>query len=134
MSLNVLVVDDSAVIRSVVKKSISMSGMDVREIHEAANGQEALKVLEDQWIDIVFADLNMPVMSGEELIKQMSKDNLLVSVPVVIVSSDRNQARIDGLKELGIRAYLRKPFRPENFKEVVTSVLNLSGEETGEGK
>ncbi len=80
-------------------------------------------MLSGQWIDIVFADLNMPEMSGAELVKKMAEDNLLVSIPVVIVSSERNQERIDELRQLGIRAYLRKPFRPESFREVVQEVL-----------
>lgn len=123
MSLRVLIVDDSAVIRAVVKKSIAMSGLQVAEVFEAANGLEALRVLEKDWIDIVFADLNMPEMNGQELVEKMAKDNLLVSIPVVIVSSDHSPARIDELKRLGIRAYLRKPFRPESFREVVGDVL-----------
>jgi two-component system chemotaxis response regulator CheY len=123
MGLSVLIVDDSAVIRSVVKKSIAMSGLEVKEVHEAASGREALEVLAGQWIDIVFADLNMPEMSGAELVQKMAEDNLLVSIPVVIVSSERNQSRIDELKRLGIRAYLRKPFRPESFRDVVSEVL-----------
>lgn len=127
MGLRVLVVDDSAIIRSVIKKSITLSGLDVSEIFEAANGLEALKVLADAWIDIIFADLNMPEMNGEELVKAMSKDNLLVSIPVVIVSSEPSQTRIDELKRLGIRAYLRKPFRPENFRDIVSTVLGISG-------
>lgn len=123
MGLSVLIVDDSAVIRSVVKKSIAMSGLEVKEVHEAASGREALEVLAARWIDIVFADLNMPEMSGAELVQKMAEDNLLVSIPVVIVSSERNQSRIDELKRLGIRAYLRKPFRPESFRDVVSEVL-----------
>lgn len=128
MSLTVLIVDDSSVIRAVVKKSISMSGLDVGQIYEAANGVEALAVLAQSWIDIVFADLNMPEMGGAELVQKMSQDNLLVSIPVVIVSSERNQERIDELKRLGIRAYLRKPFRPEGFRDVVRDVLGQGGE------
>jgi two-component system, chemotaxis family, chemotaxis protein CheY len=127
MSLTVLVVDDSAVIRTVVKKSIAMSGLEVGEIFEAANGLEALQVLNEKWIDIVFADLNMPEMNGVELVETMAKDNLLVSIPVVIVSSEQSQARIDELKRLGIRAYLRKPFRPEGFRDVVNEVISGAG-------
>jgi len=118
-----LIVEDSAVIRSVVKKSIGMSGLEVKEIHEAASGRQALEVLAGRWIDIVFADHNMPEMNGTGLGKKMAEDSLLVSIPGVVVSSERNQDRIDELKQLGIRAYLRKPFRPESFRDVVQDVL-----------
>lgn len=57
----------------------------------------------------------------------MSKDNLLVSIPVVMVSSDRSEARSARLKELGIRAYIKKPFRPESFRDVAQEVLESMG-------
>ncbi len=126
MSYRILVVDDSATIRAVIRRSIGMSGLEVAELHEAANGVEALKVLSEHWVDIVFADLNMPEMGGMELVEKMSQDSLLVSTPVVIVSSDHNQNTIDELKHRGIRAYIKKPFRPENFRDVVSDVLGLT--------
>jgi len=127
MSYSVLVVDDSRIVRTMVKKTISMSGMDVREIHEAENGKQALDVLAKEWVDIVFADLNMPEMSGVEMVDRMSEDNLLVSIPVVIVSSEHSEKRIEELKKRGIRAYIKKPFRPESFTDVVQDVLESVG-------
>lgn len=129
MSYNILVVDDSDIIRAIVKKSIAMSGLEVGQVFEAGNGVEALKVLGQNWIDIVFADINMPEMNGMELVEKMSEDHMLVSVPVVIVSTERNQSRIDELKQRGIRAYIKKPFRPENFRDVVNDVLGALGGE-----
>lgn len=123
MSYSVLVVDDSSIIRTMVRKSIAMAGLEINQIHEAANGQEAMAVLAANWIDIVFADLNMPEMNGVELVEKMAEDSVLTSIPVVIVSSEHSQARIDELMRRGIRAYIKKPFRPENFREVVANVL-----------
>ncbi len=127
MGYNILVVDDSAIIRKMVKKTISMSGMEVSSISEAGNGLEALKVLSENWIDLVFADIHMPEMTGVELVEKMSEDNMLVSIPVVIVSSDRSKTQMDRLKELGIRAYIKKPFRPENFRDTVAEVMETMG-------
>ncbi len=123
MSYSVLIVDDSSIVRAMVRKAITMAGLEVGEVHEAANGLEALEQLAAHWVDIVFADLNMPEMSGVELVEKMSQDSTLVSIPVVIVSSDHSQARIDELKRRGIRAYIKKPFRPEGFKGVVDELL-----------
>jgi len=123
MSYAILVVDDSSIVRTMVRKSIAMAGLPVAKVFEAANGREALEVLGRNWIDIVFADLNMPEMNGTELVEQMSRDAMLVSTPVVIVSSEQSQAKIDELKAKGIRAYIKKPFRPEGFREVVNEVL-----------
>lgn len=124
MSYSVLIVDDSSIVRAMVRKAITMAGLELGEVHEAANGREALQQLAAHWIDIVFADLNMPEMSGVELVEKMSQDATLVSIPVVIVSSDHSQARIDELKKRGIRAYIKKPFRPEGFKEIVEDLLS----------
>ncbi len=124
MGYSVLIVDDSAVVRSIVKKSMEMSGIEMSAVHEAGNGKEALAVLDNEWVDIVFADLNMPEMNGVELVQKMSEDSLLVSTPVVIISSERREKRIEELKKRGIRAYIKKPFRPENFATIVTDILD----------
>lgn len=126
MSYSILVVDDSEIVRKMVRKVIGMCGLEIGAIHEACNGLEAIEILSREWIDIVFADLHMPKMNGVELVRKMSENNLLVSIPVVIISSDRSQTRIDELKQHGIRAYIKKPFRPESFRDVVRDVLETA--------
>lgn len=123
MGHKILVVDDSAVIRKVVKKAIHISGLDTDSILEAGNGREALDLLQQEHFDIVLADLNMPVMSGQELIEAMSRDPRLAGIPVIVVSSDRNQARMEALMRHGVGAFLKKPFRPEEFREVIEEAL-----------
>jgi len=123
MSYTILIADDSAIVRAMVRKSIGMAGLPVGEVFEAANGKEALEILARSWVDIVFADLNMPEMGGTELVEKMSQDSMLVTTPVVIVSSEQSQVKIDELKAKGIRAYIKKPFRPEGFREVVDRIL-----------
>ena len=85
MAFNVLIVDDSETVRAVIVKTLEIGGVPVNEIHHAANGQEALEKLSKNWVDLVFADLNMPIMSGIEMIEEMSKDGIIESIPVVIV-------------------------------------------------
>jgi two-component system chemotaxis response regulator CheY len=132
MSYRVLIVDDSSVVRTMVKKAIQMAGLDVEEVHEAANGLEALQQLKSHWVDIVFTDLHMPVMNGMELVQSMARDGVLATTPVVVVSSDPSETRAEDLKRLGVRAYLRKPFRPEGFREVIEGLL--LGEEAGRAR
>ena len=114
MSYRVLIVDDSSVVRTMVKKAIQMAGLDVEEVHEAANGLEALERLRTNWVDIVFTDLHMPVMNGMELVQSMARDGVLATTPVVVVSSDPSETRAEDLRRLGVRAYLKKPFRPDS--------------------
>jgi two-component system chemotaxis response regulator CheY len=127
LSYTILVADDSAIVRSMVKKAIGMAGLDVGRVHEAANGREALALLQHTWVDVVFADINMPEMTGAELVRAMRDDPALAATPVVIVSSERSQARVDELRSAGARAYVKKPFRPEQFREVVESLLQGGG-------
>lgn len=126
MSHRILVVDDSPIIRTMVRKAIDMSGVGVSAVLEAGDGREALDVMAREQVDIVFADLNMPHMSGQEMVDRMDAEGLLASIPVVVVSSDRNEQRLAALRERGVRAFVRKPFRPEVFRDVFQDHLGGS--------
>ena len=123
MAYNVLIADDSIIIRKMVAKTLNISGLDIGEIYFAENGIQALNYLKEKWIDIVFADINMPEMNGIEMIERMCKEDLLNSIPVVIISTERNQERIEALKAMGVKAYMQKPFIPEEFSNVVRKLL-----------
>lgn len=123
MSYSILVVDDSPLIRKMMKRSLGLSSLQLGTIYEATNGKEALAVLEREWIDVVLADIHMPVMSGTELIELMSKDQIMGKIPVVVVSAERSEPAIEHLKKLGICAHLMKPFTPEQVLETVNHVL-----------
>jgi two-component system chemotaxis response regulator CheY len=123
MSYNILIVDDSKTIRSVIKKTLDIADVPVGDLYEAENGKEALDVMNSNWIDLIFADINMPVMTGIEMIKKMSEDNTLDKTPVIIVSTEGSKTRIDELLELGVKAYLRKPINPEELRNIVKEVM-----------
>ena len=123
MAFNVLLVDDSPAMRSFVRRVLTMAGFDVGKCLEAGNGQEALHLLRTEWIDVVLTDINMPVMDGEELARQLAADDVLRSVPILIVSTDCTQARIDRMLALGARGYVTKPFTPEVLGEQLEQVL-----------
>lgn len=123
MPFNALIVDDSKVTRSMIRKALTLSGIELGEVHEATNGREALAVLEAAWVDIVFADLNMPVMNGTEMMQEMARRDLIRNTPVVIVSTEGSQEKIDAMKKQGAQAYLTKPFTPEQMKEVIDRLL-----------
>lgn len=127
MAYNVLVVDDSKITRQVVKKAIRMSGIELGSLWEAGDGCDALRILGDEWVDVVFADINMPRMSGVELVARMAEDETLRHTPVVIISANRSADQIASLKALGVRGYLTKPFRPEQVGEVIHHLLGPSG-------
>jgi len=125
MALNILVVDDSETVRAVIRKTLDLARIPVDELYEAANGREALDILGDHWVDLVFSDINMPVMGGVEMIEKMCEDGLLKTVPVIVVSTEGSTTRIEQLKSKGVSAYIRKPFTPELIREVVNDVVGV---------
>ena len=127
MALNLLVVDDSETVRAVLAKTFELSGIDVGELHKAANGREALDILKDHWIDLIFSDINMPIMGGMEMIQQMQQDDVLRTIPVIVVSTEGSVTRIEQLKAQGVRAYIRKPFTPELVRAVVEDIIGPAG-------
>ena len=126
MSFNVLIVDDSATTRGIVKKVLQLSELPLGQVHEAANGLLALALLRRDWVDLVLADLNMPEMGGIELVEAMAKDPLLAAVPVVVVSSEGNQTVIDSLASKGTRGFIRKPCEPAMLRRVIEEALDAA--------
>ena len=125
MALNILIVDDSSLTRKAIKRIIDMLGLDVRQIFEAENGMEALKILSETKVDLVLADLNMPEMGGIEMIYRMRGNEATKDIPVVVVSTESSTTRIEGLLANGAKAYLHKPFTPEEVKEVITQTIGV---------
>jgi two-component system chemotaxis response regulator CheY len=126
MALNVLIVDDSQTVRSFIAKTFDLAEIPVGQVFHAANGQEALEALKDNWVDLVLTDINMPVMGGVEMIARMQEDDGLKGIPVVVVSTEGSATRIEQLKEQGVSGYIRKPFTPEKLREVVDGVIGAS--------
>ncbi len=123
MAFTVLIVDDSAVVRAAITKSLALSDAPISEVHKAADGKEALGILKDTWIDLVLTDINMPVMDGVTMLKKMNEDKVLSEIPVVVVSTEGSAERRDELTDIGVRGFIRKPFTPELLSEVVRSVM-----------
>lgn len=127
MAFNILLVDDSATVRAVIKKALALAEVDVGELYEASNGREALEVLNERWVDLVFADICMPEMDGEELVDHLRESGLIAHLPVVIVSSAGSEPRVARLRDKGVRDYVQKPFTPERIREVVDQVMGVQG-------
>ncbi len=130
MAFNVLIVDDSSSMRSVIKKTLEISGFDIGRIFEAGNGREALDVLDKEWADIILTDIHMPDMDGISFLKELQKDEAVSSTRVVVVTTDSRDERIDKLMDLGIDAWIQKPFRPEQIKKVLLDVLDMNEQTT----
>ncbi len=122
MGLSILVVDDSTTVRSIITKTLSMLELPIESVSGAANGIEALEVMKSRWVDLVFTDINMPGMSGLELLEAMRADDIMKGIPIIVVSTEGSEERIEHIRAMGV-PYVRKPFTPETIKQVIEEVL-----------
>jgi two-component system chemotaxis response regulator CheY len=127
MSLNVLVVDDSSVMRSIIIKTLKLSGLPLGEIWEAKNGEEGLRMFQEHWIDLALVDIHMPVMDGEEMLIRLKETNQYENLPVVVVSSESDPSKIEKMLQLGA-TFVHKPFTPEILRDVIISITGVSNE------
>ena len=123
VGLTLLIVDDSAVMRALVKRALAVAGVTVETVLDAANGREALAVLETHRVDVLVTDLNMPEMSGLELLQQIRARGSWPDLVCAVFSSDGSDSRRAEMRQLGVEVFLRKPFRPDVMRDVV-NVLN----------
>jgi len=128
VAYRVLIVDDSPAMRTVVRRVIELSGFDLSDCFEAGNGREALNLLEHEWVDVILTDINMPEVDGEEFLRRLASNDLLRSVPTIVVSTDSTENRISRLLSLGARGYVTKPFRPETLREQLETTLGVPNE------
>lgn len=127
MEFNVLVVDDSSVMRAMIIRTLKMSGLPLGEVHEAGNGVQALEALDENWVDLALVDINMPVMNGEELIDRVRDTPELRDLAVIVVSTESSVTRIEKVQRQGAR-FVHKPFTPEILREEVLAVTGVSHE------
>ncbi len=125
MAYRVLIVDDSPAMRTFVRRVMNLSGFELSACFEASNGREALEVLQQEWVDAILTDINMPGMDGEELLRRLSADDVLRSIPAIVISTDATRTRIDRLLSLGARGYITKPFLPEALRNQLESTLGV---------
>ena len=125
MAYRVLIVDDSPAMRAFVRRVLNLSGLDLEECREAANGLDALNLLKTERIDAILTDINMPTMNGEEFLQLLAADEKLRYVPAIVISTDASGGRIARMKELGARGYIAKPFRPEDLRTEIERTLGV---------
>ena len=121
--LNLLVVDDSVMMRAMLKRAAALSHVPLGTVFEAANGEEALALMNANHIDALFTDINMPVMTGIELLKAMDTDERWRDVVRVIISSDGSTLNKEQAGLLSTWRYVEKPFKPEAIRDVLAALL-----------
>lgn len=120
MAKTVLIVDDASLIRSVASKAAEGAGYNVVT---AADGTEGLEKLKANQIDLVFSDVNMPQMGGLEMVEHIKADPANKFLPIVMLTTESGQELKDRGKELGVKAWLVKPFSKEKFLLALEKLL-----------
>jgi two-component system, chemotaxis family, chemotaxis protein CheY len=125
MSRDVLIVDDSATMRQMVKRTMDMAALDVGEVFEASNGIEALAQLAEHTIAGILLDINMPTMNGIQLLTRMKQNPRLKDIPIVVASTEGSRERIQQIEQIGAFGFVRKPFQPEQLRDVLKPLLGV---------
>jgi two-component system chemotaxis response regulator CheY len=128
MSFNVLIVDDSNAMRSVIRKVIQLSGFRMDNCYEAGNGKQALGVLASEWVDVILSDIHMPEMDGFALLKEIYRHDVFQNIPVIMISTEGSQERVNEAYALGAKGFIKKPFLPEELKRILHEVIGVGDE------
>jgi two-component system chemotaxis response regulator CheY len=129
--LRALIVDDSAVMRKVIERALGQAGLELTEVLQASNGEEALQMLRDNQsastpLALILSDINMPVMDGLQFLETRRQENLAQGVPVVMITTEGNEAFVLRAIAAGAQGYICKPFTAEQVKVRVLPLLRAA--------
>ncbi|MBN2533259.1 MAG: response regulator [Spirochaetales bacterium] len=110
-----LIVDDSRIMRNIIKNIINLLKIKDVEYREASDGIEAYKILEEDNIDILFLDWNMPHLNGLDLVRKLRSIGKFTNLPIIMITSEAAKYNvIEAVKE-GVDDYIVKPIREDTF-------------------
>ncbi len=124
-NIKILVVDDFATMRKVVRNLLKQGGYE--NVVEAEDGIAALRVLKSQKIDFVISDWNMPNMTGIDLLKAMRADSEIGKTPFLMVTAEALQDNVIAAVKAGVSSYIVKPFTAEVLNEKITKIMEKIG-------
>lgn len=123
MGLKILIADDSMTMRRLVTMTLKKTGLDIGEILEANDGQEALEMTKQHTdIDLIFLDWNMPKMNGLAFLQAFRFTNS--STPVIMITTEATDDKVSEAKSNGANGYITKPFAPDKITEEVNKFLS----------
>lgn len=117
-----LIVDDSGTARMIVKQCIEIAGFHGKEFLEARDGQEAWQLLQQQRVNMVFTDLNMPGLDGRALLERIKSTPELANTCVVVITSANNPAKEAELRDAGASCVLGKPISPASVYQALMAL------------
>jgi two-component system, chemotaxis family, chemotaxis protein CheY len=125
--MKILVVDDSQVMRNILKNVIHEKGIKNGEILEAPNGKEAFLITEDQVIDFLFVDWNMPELNGLELVKLLRERERYKNLPIFMVTAEAAKYNVMEAIKAGVTDYITKPITGLTLLKKIDKYFNQAG-------
>jgi two-component system chemotaxis response regulator CheY len=123
MSVDVMIVDDSAAIRKILKRVLDQAGITLGIVVEAGDGIEALEKLKQQPIHLILSDINMPNMDGIQLLTELKAKPESKHIPVIMITTEGGEAKVMEAVQLGASGYVRKPFTSQQIKEKLVGLF-----------
>jgi two-component system, chemotaxis family, chemotaxis protein CheY len=123
MAHNILIVDDSSVVRKIIRRAISNTQLEIGEIHEAGDGVEAMNILRQHTFDAVLTDLNMPNMNGRELLAAIKAEPQWKDLPVMLITTETRLDDVLDAVNKGATGYIKKPFTPSDIENKLIPIL-----------
>jgi two-component system chemotaxis response regulator CheY len=126
-----LIIDDSAVMRKVIERALRQAGLELSEVLQASNGEEALAALRQDGgnsnpLALILSDINMPVMDGLAFLDQRRAENLAEGVPVVMITTEGSEPLVLRAIAAGAQGYICKPFTADQVKTRVLPLLEAA--------
>jgi two-component system chemotaxis response regulator CheY len=118
----ILIVDNSMVIRKVISKLLQNTNLKGAEVFQAENGEQALELVEEHGFELIFLDLNMPLMNGFEFLENFSSHERYDQTKVVVVTTEGSDERKKELEDLGVEDRILKPIKPEQFEKTIEAL------------
>ncbi len=119
--LRVLIVDDSKMARKLIRRVLT--GLGIEHFTEAEDGSQAIALLQAETFDLVVTDYNMPEVNGLELTDFIRHSAQHAHLPILMVSSEANQAHLQNISRAGVNALADKPFEPNTIRQILTRIL-----------
>jgi two-component system chemotaxis response regulator CheY len=133
MKLRALVIDDSRVMRNMVMESLRRTQLAEFEFTEAEDGADGVAKFSPKTTDIVFADWNMPKMSGIEFVRKVRATGKTDHIPMVMVTSEKAIGKVEeALDRAGANAYISKPFTVEYIQKKISPLVDEIGKKQQE--
>jgi two-component system chemotaxis response regulator CheY len=120
MSKKILIVDDALSVRVLARETLEPEGY---EICDASDGAAALKAMETERYQLIITDHNMPNMCGIELVKRIRTGHSHKFTPVLMMTTERSEARKEEARNAGVKAWLTKPFTPDRLRDAVKKMV-----------